>query len=137
MIQYIAIADKYNLIELYNTLDSHLAQCVLFGGQKISFIALKNILAFVNKFGAPKTAAAISHLKMKNEDTSVITDEQWSALVNSYPYFATVSTKVICRKDYQMWMKQHDNWFLPYLGGMTMIVGPPGEMKGAINCAPI
>ena len=130
----IAIADKYNLSELHYSLDSCLAQNILIYNQ--SYEVLKNRVKFANNFRAPKAAAAISHWKMKNKDKCDITDEQWSTLVKSYPNFAVLSTQTLGRKDYQTWMQQHDYWSLSFIN-LSIIVGPSGEMKGAVKCAPV
>ena len=119
---YIAIADKYNLNELLYTLDSCLAQNILFGCKQ-TYEALKIAIQFVTRINrAPKTAAAILHWKMKNKDKCDITDEQWSTLVKSYPEFAALSTLALGRKDYQTWMQQHDNWALSYINLLDHMV---------------
>ena len=85
-------------------------------------------------------------------------DEIWSGFMNDYPDFVTLAAKTASRKDYRKWLDQHRTWTfhtviakhtrapapapackrlktLDRVNSIAFIVGPFGDMKGAVQCA--
>ena len=83
-------------------------------------------------------------------------DDTWSGLMNDYPNFVTLAAKTASRKDYRKWHDQHRTWTfhtviakhtrapapackrlktLDRVNSIAFIVGPFGDMKGAVQCA--
>ena len=104
-------------------------------------------MSIVDQTLSPKLAMLI--YLWKNSDRSDISDEQWSKLIREYPNFAQRMANVACRKDYQEWGRQHRTWLLAFeqtdtkidtptiINDAAIIVGPLGEMKGAVKCSSI
>jgi hypothetical protein len=148
MIGVIKIADKYNFTALVDAIDSYCATGYYFN----LFVSpnplsiLRSAITIVDETLLPKLAMFMYLWKKSNE--SDISDEQWSKLIREYPSFAQRMANVSCRKDYQEWGRQHRSWFL-YLEKFgenpdtpiikttdsAIIVGPLGEMKGAVKCS--
>ena len=150
MIGVIRIADKYNFTALIDAMDSYIAQryqCILNILEKPEQLAtLEKAIKIVEKTLLPKLATLI--FLWKNSDESEISDEQWSKLIRGHPGFAQLMANIACRKDYKEWGRQHRTWFLaleqtdnnqnPTIGSdSAIIVGPFGEMKGAVKCSSI
>ena len=86
-------------------------------------------------------------------------DDAWSGLINNYPDFVTLAAKTASRKDYRKWHDQHRTWSfhtvetppgwtriyesknldrvnaIKAMNAIAFIVGPFGDMKGAVQCA--
>ena len=80
-------------------------------------------------------------------------EDFWSDLISKNPDFASLAAKTT-RKDYYSWLDQHRSWgFMPYVhqesrgyataqkrekpNDLVFIVGPQGEMEGAVQCAKV
>ena len=145
------IADKYNFSSLYATLDSCIAQAYAhyffeIGNSKCSMDEektrefkelLKKGIELVDQLKAPKLAAVIFSWKSHDE----IYDNFWSSIIGHYPDFSIIATKTLAREDYRKWIRQHQTWNLcADYGGIddsdriSIIVGPFGEIKGAVQC---
>ena len=70
-----------------------------------------------------------------------IDDKQWSSLIQEIPNFVMVAGKIAGRNDYQSWAQQHMSWCLSCdltfegRNNFAVLVGPIGEMKGAVKCS--
>ena len=151
MIGVIKIADKYNFTALIDAIDSYCAQYYLFvlnlSKRDNQLATLESAITIVDETLMPKLATLISI--WKNSIRSDITDDQWSKLIRDYPNFALRMANVAYRKDYAKWGSQHRSWFLALeqtdpnivtakIGSdSAIIVGPLGEMKGAVKCSSI
>jgi len=138
------IADKYNFSSLYATLDSCIAQayahhfyenvnskCSMNEEKTREFEdILKKGIEVVDQLKAPKLAAVIFSWKSTDEKY----DTFWSSIIGHYPDFAIVATKTLAREDYRKWIRQHQTWNLCTDSGISIIVGPFGEIKGAVQC---
>jgi hypothetical protein len=145
------IADKYNFSSLYATLDSCIAQayahnfyeivnskCSMNEEKTREFEELlKKGIELVDQLKAPKLAAVIFSWKSHDE----MYDTFWSSIIGHYPDFSIVATKTLAREDYRKWIRQHQTWNLcaDYSGiddsdRISIIVGPFGEIKGAVQC---
>ena len=104
-------------------------------------------MSIVDETLSPKLAMLI--YLWKNSNRNDISDEQWSTLIREHPNFAQRMANVSCRKDYQEWGRQHRTWLLAFeqtdtkidtptiINDAAIIVGPLGEMKGAVKCSSI
>ena len=151
LIGVIKIADKYNFTALVDAIDSYCAQYYLFVLNLLmpdnQLATLESAITIVDETLMPKLAKLISI--WKNSTRSRISDDQWSKLVRDYPNFAQRIANVTYRKDYAEWGSQHKSWFLALeqtdsklvtatIGSdSAIIVGPLGEMKGAVKCSSI
>ena len=138
------IADKYNFSSLYATLDSCIAQayahhfhenvnskCSMNEEKTREFEdILKKGIEMVDQLKAPKLAAVIFSWKSHDEKY----DTFWSSIICHYPDFAIVATKTLAREDYRKWIRQHQTWNLCTDSGISIIVGPFGEIRGAVQC---
>ena len=138
------IADKYNFSSLYATLDSCIAQayahhfhenvnskCSMNEEKTREFEdILKKGIEMVDQLKAPKLAAVIFSWKSHDEKY----DTFWSSIIGHYPDFAIIATKTLAREDYRKWIRQHQTWNLCTDSGISIIVGPFGEIKGAVQC---
>ena len=73
------------------------------------------------------------------KDSNCIDNKQWSSLIRKCPNFAMQAGITLGRTDYQSWVKQHISWSLgaemsPGRNDFAILVGPIGEMKGAVKC---
>ena len=74
-------------------------------------------------------------------------DKQWSGIIRKNPTFTMLGGIAVGRNDYQSWAQQHMSWYFGSVIEMThkgkgsndfaVVVGPIGEMKGAVKCSPI
>jgi len=149
LIGVIKIADKYNFTALVDAIDSYCAQYYLFLLNLLlpvnELATLQSAITIVDETLMPKLATLIS--VWKNSERSSIRDDQWSKLIRDYPNFALRMANVAYRKDYAEWGSQHKSWFLALeqtdsklvtaiIGSdSAIIVGPLGEMKGAVKCS--
>ena len=151
MTNLLKIVDKYNFIEVFDTLDSFYAQKTLWrlnfetksNEEKISIF--EECVTLVEEIKLPKLATMI--LWWKNSDKSEISDEKWSKLIRQNPTFSMLAANTGGRKDYQSWVEQHETWCFLCLDvkdhvkkkdeRFTLIVGTLGEMKGAVKCSAI
>jgi hypothetical protein len=149
MIGVIKIADKYNFTALVDAIDSYSAQRYQYhlnsSESHQQLVILESAITVVDETLLPKLTTLI--FLWKNSKKSEIRDEQWSKLTRDYPSFAQRMANIACRKDYQEWGKQHRSWFLSFeqnqqattfrCSDSAIIVGPLGEMKGAVKCSSI
>ena len=70
-------------------------------------------------------------------------EEKWTSLITQNTDFASMAAKTT-RRDFTAWLEQHKAWtFVPFVknkektNDLVFIVGPQGEMKGAIQCAKV
>jgi len=142
------IADKYNFTALVDAIDSYCAQHYLFVLNLLlpvnELATLQSAITIVDETLMPKLATLISIWKTSTR--SNISDDQWSKLIRDYPNFAQRIANVAYRKDYTEWGSQHKSWFLAlektvvkatFGSDSAIIVGPLGEMKGAVKCSSI
>ena len=155
MIGVIKIADKYNFTALVDAIDSYCAQLyflnLLIIPNPLNF--LRRAITIVDETSLPKLAMSICLWK-NSKCINDISDEQWSKLIREYPRFAQRMANVSCRKDYQEWGRQHRSWLLSLVKfdknpdttpvirtirttDSAIIVGPLGELKGAVKCSSI
>ena len=89
---------------------------------------------------ARKCAATIFLWKQEADLDSEF-DDTWSGLMNDYSDFVTLAAKTASRKDYRKWHDQHRTWTFHTVieknrrNSIAFIVGPFGDMKGAVQCA--
>ena len=153
----IRIVDKYNFIQALDTIDTFLAQEILWrlniviksNEEKLS--DFEKLVNRAEKSKLPKLATML--VLWKNSNQSEISDEKWSKLIRDNPNFYMLAEKTSEDIDYQSWVKQHQTWFFrsfcakPFvkwrvndktaIATSTLIVGTRGEMKGAVKCSPI
>ena len=153
----IRIIDKYNFIQALDTIDTFLAQEILWrlniviksNEEKLS--DFEKLVNRAEKSKLPKLATML--VLWKNSNQSEISDEKWSKLIRDNPNFYMLAEKTSEKKDYQSWVEQHKKWFFrsfcakPFvkwrvndktaIATSTLIVGTRGEMKGAVKCSPI
>ena len=91
---------------------------------------MKKGIELVDQFKAPKLAAVIFSWKSHDE----MYDTFWSSIIGHYSDFSIVATKTLAREDYRKWIRQHQTWNLCTDSGISIIVGPFGEIKGAVQC---
>ena len=94
---------------------------------------------FQKRIEDAKVPAKKPKLMMKQDEEDL--EEFWSSLIHKNPDFAMIATKTI-RKDYHLWLEQHKTWtFVPKTedkqNDLVFIVGPHGEMRGAVKCAKV
>ena len=121
---------------------------------RMLFYAIK----MFGKVQARKCAASIFLWKQEADLNSKF-DDAWSGLINNYPDFVTLAAKTASRKDYRKWHDQHRTWSfhtvetppgwtriyesknldrvnaIKAMNAIAFIVGPFGDMKGAVQCA--
>ena len=100
------IADKYNFSNLYDAIDSQLAQEIQriiwshYGKNNLK--KLTEYVRFCEETGAPKLSTAILYWK---SNASGLSDKEWSSLIRKYPHFALVAANAAAREDYQSWLQ--------------------------------
>jgi hypothetical protein len=147
MIQFMKITDKYNVIKLFDAMDSYISQEYLFVQSKLDndekLSMLMDFLKTVEEVQAPKFTSMIYEWRRTEKGRNSLDDNQWSSLIRKNPNFATVGGITVGRNDYQSWVQQHISWSLScdvtFTGrnDFAVLVGPIGEMKGAVKCSPI
>ena len=124
---------------------------------------LVHAMKMFGKVQARKCAATIFLWKQEADLPSEF-DDLWSGFMNDYPDFVTLAAKTASRKDYRKWHDQHRTWTfhtviaknrrdggfpapapackrlnvsknLHRVNSIAFIVGPFGDMKGAVQCA--
>jgi len=150
MTNLLKIVDKYNFIEVFDTIDSFYAQKTLWrlnfdtksNEEKMSIF--EEHVTLVEESKLPKLATML--FWWKNSDKSEISDEKWSKLIRENPTFSMLVANTGGRKDYQSWVEQHETWCFNVkdhvkkkdeMDASTLIVGTLGEMKGAVKCSAI
>ena len=147
MVHFMKITDKYNAIKLFDAIDSYISQEYLFVQSKLDndekLSMLMNFLKTVEEVQAPKFTSMIYEWRRTEKGRNSLDDNQWSSLIRKNPNFATVGGITVGRNDYQSWVQQHISWSLScdvtFTGrnDFAVLVGPIGEMKGAVKCSPI
>ena len=98
------IADKYNFSNLYDAIDSQLAQeidHIIWSDSGKDFLKrLTKYVQFCEETGAPKLSAAIFCWKSNVKERRGFSDREWSALIRKYPNFASVAANAAARDDY-------------------------------------
>ena len=151
------IADKYNFTELFDSLDSRFAQWNfhhLCSTEDTKLDHIKRLVQFMNRIPLPKTATLFFLWKSSSSHVrEIVNDAQWSKLVLENPEFAKWCLNAFGRKDYNSWAKQHKHFFMDF-GGLNfdlkrdenfesnfdnscLIVGPLGDIEGAVECSSI
>ena len=150
MTNLLKIVDKYNFIEVFDTIDSFYAQKTLWrlnfdtksNEEKMSIF--EEHVTLVEESKLPKLATML--FWWKNSDKSEISDEKWSKLICENPTFSMLVANTAGRKDYRSWVEQHTTWCFNVkdhvkkkdeMDASTLIVGTLGEMKGAVKCSAI
>ena len=143
LISLMKIADKCNANQLVDAIDSYIAQEFLYflnGFTKDKkFRLLKRILQTIEGVQAPKITAMIFEWRRTKNDSNGLDNKQWSSLIRKCPDFAMLAGITVGRTDYQNWVQQHRSWCLgcgkkEERNDMVVLVGPIGEMKGAVKC---
>ena len=127
-----AIADKYNFTELFETLDSCFAELITLSFKLIKFESIENIIKVFEKVSAQKALFAFTHWRI-NCDVDVISDYQWSTLIENYPNFSSMFAKTVGTKSWESWIQLHEVWSLCPLDckkDLAIIVEPLTETKG-------
>ena len=154
------IADKYQFTELFDACDSYLAQICTHKLSKRPYIPrtalrpyIKRAVEGANMVRAPKWTAAIFQKRIEDANLPVRynahvaqsddLEETWTSLIAQNTDFASMAAKTT-RRDFTAWLEQHKAWtFVPFVknkektNDLVFIVGPQGEMKGAIQCAKV
>ena len=140
------IADKYLANELFDAIDSHFSQECLF---TISYAAnygrdlIKVYIRELEKIQAPKFTTMFYKWRSTEKGVSSLDDNQWSSLIRENPNFARLGGLTVGRNDYQSWGQQHISWYfscdflLEGRNDFAVLVGPIGEIKGAVKCSAI
>ena len=146
-IHLLKIADKYNANELFDATDSYISQLFLIvlngpldNNQK--HIMLKSYLNKFEEIKAPKFATMICKWRITEKGSNCLDDSKWSSLILKNPNFAMLCGVIFGRNDYQDWFQQHRSWWLSCKistkrNDFAVLVGPIGEIKGAVKCSPI
>ena len=145
MICLLKMADKYNANALFDAMDSYISQeCVTILnniGNKEKHIVLKRYLKEFEGIQAPKFTAMIYKWKSTEKGINFLDDLKWSSLIRENPNFAMLGGIIIGRNDYQKWFQQHNSWCLRRKllstgrNDFAVLVGPIGEIKGAVKCS--
>ena len=149
MIHLIRIADKYNANKLFDALDSYISQESLFilnildnDKKEEKLILLKDFLETIKEVQAPKFTTMIYEWRRTKKGSNSLDDNQWSSLIRGNPNFAALGGITVGRNDYQSWAQQHISWSLTSAddavkgrNNFSVLVGPIGEMKGAVKCS--
>ena len=147
MIRCMKIADKYNANELFDAMDSQISQEFLFfldvidNGQKHT--RLRQYLKVFEGIQAPKFTSMFFKWRSTEKGRNGVDDNQWSSLIRKNPNFAILGGITVGRNDYQSWVKQHTSWILSCnrrnvgRNDFAVLVGPIGEIKGAVKCFPV
>ena len=148
MIHLIRIADKYNAKKLFDAIDSYISQEFLFilnnlynDKKEEKLILLKDFLKTTKEVQAPKFATMVYEWRRTEKGSNSLDDNQWSSLIRGNPNFAAVGGITVGRNDYQSWTQQHISWSLTSndafkeRNDFSVLVGPIGEMKGAVKCS--
>jgi hypothetical protein len=143
------IADKYNVNELFDALDSHLSQecmCMLGRSDKRQ-LWIEHYLRDLEDVQAPKFTTMLYKWRSTEKGIGSLDDKQWSSIIRKNPNFTMLGGITVGRNDNQSWAQQHMSW---YFGSdivriykcngrndFAVLGGPVGEMKGAVTCSPI
>ena len=137
----LTIADKYNAKELFDAIDSFVSQEFPFYLNRIDNDKKLNLLEFIltKKIQAPKFTSMIYEWRRTEKGSNALDNKQWSSLIRKCPDFAMLAGITVGRTDYQNWVQQHRSWCLgcgkkEERNDMVVLVGPIGEMKGAVKC---
>ena len=141
------LADKYNANELFDALDSHLSQACMFllGWLDNSHFWIEHFLSGLEDIQAPKFTTMLYKWRSTDQGVGSLDDKQWSSLIRKNPNFTMLGGITVGRNEYQSWAQQHISWYFgsdigeKYKGrnDFVVLVGPVGEMKGAVKCSPI
>ena len=158
MIGLMRIADKYNANELFDAMDSHISQGFLlllnWSTTSTNFARMFNnpstsdfIKRYLKEFEgiqAPKVTTMFFKWRSTEKGSNCLDDNKWSNLIRKNPNFAMLGGIIFGRSDYQNWFQQHRSWWLSGKqisstgrNDFAVLVGPIGEMKGAVKCSPI
>ena len=145
IIHLMKITDKYNAKELFDALDAYISQESLFlldilvNNERL--ILLKDFLEAIEGVQTPKFTSMVYEWRRTEKGKNSIDDKQWSSLIQEIPNFVMVAGKIAGRNDYQSWAQQHMSWCLScdvtFKGrnNFAVLVGPMGEIKGAVKCS--
>ena len=146
MIGLMRIADKYNANELFDAMDSHSSQGFLWHGEKHISQGLKRYLKEFEGIQAPKLTTMFFKWRSTEKGSNCLDDNKWSSLIRKNPDFAMLGGIIFGRSDYQNWFQQHRSWWLSGeqisstgtgRNDFALLVGPIGEIKGAVKCFPV
>ena len=134
------IADKYNLTELLDSIDSQFAQWTQFHvlprefGEDKTFdekcILVKHIqrvIKLMDRIPLPKTATLFfkwrnDFIREKSKKDKIISDDEWAEIALTNPDFTRLCFNVAGRKDYQEWAEQHSSWLFHFCSGIDQEV---------------
>ena len=156
----VKIADKYNLSELLDSLDSQFAQwnhhhllllmnLIELESDRLKYV--QRVIKLIDTVPLPKTA--LLFFKWRSEwlivNIDMINDTQWAQIILENSDFAKLCMNVAGRKDYQSWAEQHKKWVMDFGLGVDeydyvsmeehhscLIVEPLEDIDGAIVCSP-
>ena len=91
---------------------------------------------------APKFAVIIYKWRCTEKGSNCLDDNKCSSLIRKNPNFAMLGGIIFGRNDYQDWFQQHRSWCINHKivmgrNNFAVLVGPIGEIKGAVKCSPI
>ena len=138
------IADKCNANQLFDAIDSYLAQEFLFFLNRFDkdekLILLQSYLQKIEEVRAPKLTTLIFEWRRTEKGSNSLDNKQWSSLIQKNQNFAMLAGITGGRTDYQSWVQQHISWSLTCetskeRNDFAILVGPIGEMKGAVKCS--
>ena len=136
------IADKYNANELFDAIDSHFSQECFFHLSYYAYSGLiEHYIRELEEIQTPKFTTMLYKWRSTEKGISILDDKQWSSLIRKNPNFAMLGGIIVGRTDYQSWAQEHISWSLicdMSLKGrndFAVLVGPIGEMKGAVKCS--
>ena len=141
------IADKYNVNELFDAMDSFISQRLFLilnrPDNDKNRVFLTRYLRKIENIQAPKSTTMIYKWRSTEKGRNTLDDNQWSNMIQKSLSFATLGGFIVGRNDYQDWVQQHISWCLcceivrNKRNNFVVLVGPVGEMKGAVKCSPI
>ena len=143
MIELLKISDKYNAKDLFDSIDSYISQGFLLLLNLTVFdndqkhIKIEGYLKELEGIQAPKLTVMIYKWRSTEKGSSCLDDNKWSSLIRKNSNFATLGGIIFGRNDYQDWFQQHRSWCLHGKNDFAVLVGPIGEIKGAVKCFPI
>ena len=135
------IADKYNAKDLFDSIDSYISQgFLLFLNLNVfdkdqKHIEIERYLKEFEEIQAPKSTVMIYKWRSTEKGSNCLDDNKWSSLIRKNPNFATLGGIIFGRNDYQDWFQQHRSWCLDGKNDFAVLVGPIGEIKGAVKCS--
>jgi hypothetical protein len=144
MLTLMKLADKYNANKLFDSIDSYLSQEFVFWFDLLEVpkrqLLIQQYLKEFKEIQTPKFITMFYKLRSTENGISCLNDKEWSSLIQKNPNLAMIGGITVGRTDYQSWVQQHISWSLTCetsegRNDFAVLVGPIGEMKGAVKCS--